>query len=225
MPAFFAAQRTLSRPALVRSQQRANAAAAPRTVYLAGPDVFMPNAAEIRDAQKRLCRVFGRIGLHPLDNEIPQATPDRAARIYAANIDMMRQAEIGVFNLTPFRGPSADLGTAFELGFMTALGKPVFGYSEIPSTLRERIAGVRYDAVHRVWRDPDGCVVEDFDLSDNLMVACAVANRPAPGPVKTGTSLRGLRECLELVVSAERAFGGSTRRRHGRRDEDHDACF
>ena len=79
-------------------------------MQLAGPDVFMPNAAEIRDAKKRLCKEFERIGLHPLDNEIPQAAPDRAARIYAANIAMMRQAEIGVFNLTPFRGPSADVG-------------------------------------------------------------------------------------------------------------------
>ena len=42
---------------------------------------------------------------------------------------------------------------------MTALGKPVFGYSEIAGPLRGRIAGVRYDAGHRVWRDPHGCVV------------------------------------------------------------------
>jgi len=28
-----------------------------------------------------------------------------------------------VFNLTPFRGPSADAGTVFELGFMYSKGK------------------------------------------------------------------------------------------------------
>ena len=205
MPAFVTAERALSRTSLVRSQQPPNRAATlPRTVYLAGPDVFMPNAAEIRDAKKRLCRDFGCVGLHPLDNEIPRAAPDRAARIYAANIAMMRQAEIGVFNLTPFRGPSADVGTAFELGFMTALGKPVFGYSEIAGTLRERIAGVRYDAAQCVWRDPNGYVVEDFELSDNLMVACAVADRPASGPIEAAISLPSFRECLELVVSCRR---------------------
>ena len=210
MPTFVAAERPSSRPALARSRQPVSRAAAlPRTVYLAGPDVFMPNAAEIRDAKKRLCRDFGRIGLHPLDNEIPQAASDRAARIYAANIAMMRQAEIGVFNLTPFRGPSADVGTAFELGFMTALGKPVFGYSEFAGTLRERIAGVRYDAVHRVWRDPDECVVEDFELSDNLMVACALADRPGSGLVEAAISLQSFRACLELAVSSQRALARS----------------
>ena len=119
---------------------------------------------------------------------------------------MMQQAEIGVFNLTPFRGPSADVGTTFELGFVTALGKRVFGYSEVAGMLRERIAGVRYDPRYRVWRDLEGCVGEDFELSDNLMVAGAVADRPASGPIAAAISLPSFRACLELVVSSKRAL-------------------
>ena len=34
-----------------------------------------------------------------------------------------------IANLTPFRGPSADVGTVYEVGFMRALGRPVFGYA------------------------------------------------------------------------------------------------
>jgi nucleoside 2-deoxyribosyltransferase len=34
-----------------------------------------------------------------------------------------------IVNLTPFRGPSADVGSAYEMGFMRALGRPIFAYS------------------------------------------------------------------------------------------------
>ncbi|MFC7552233.1 nucleoside 2-deoxyribosyltransferase [Pseudoroseomonas wenyumeiae] len=40
--------------------------------------------------------------------------------------------------MTPFRGPSADAGTVFELGFMRALGRPVFGYANAVANFRDR---------------------------------------------------------------------------------------
>ena len=30
---------------------------------------------------------------------------------------------------TPFRGPSTDVGSAYEMGFMRALGRPILAYS------------------------------------------------------------------------------------------------
>ena len=41
----------------------------------------------------------------------------------------MHSCDALVANLTPFRGVSADAGTAFEVGFMRALGRPVLGYT------------------------------------------------------------------------------------------------
>ena len=38
--------------------------------YLAGPDVFFPDASQIDSEKKRICAKYGLVGLFPLDNEI-----------------------------------------------------------------------------------------------------------------------------------------------------------
>ena len=60
-----------------------------------------------------ICQEFGFEGLFPVDNDF-DAEADAAA-IFRANCAQMKRADIGVFNLSPFRGPSADAGTVFEL--------------------------------------------------------------------------------------------------------------
>jgi nucleoside 2-deoxyribosyltransferase len=81
--------------------------------------------------------------------------------IYRADTALMDRADAIVANLTPFRGPSADPGTVFELAWMLARGRPAFGYSAEPRTLHDRTP-------------PDGTLIEDFGLGENLMVACAL---------------------------------------------------
>ena len=39
-------------------------------LYLAGPEVFLPNATEMAEKQRQLCEKYGFIGLHPMDNNI-----------------------------------------------------------------------------------------------------------------------------------------------------------
>ena len=85
------------------------------SIYLAGPDVFLANALEVGERKRELCRRFGFEGLFPLDQD--ESVGADAAKIFQANCALMRRADIGLFNLTPFRGPSADCGTVFELGF------------------------------------------------------------------------------------------------------------
>lgn len=50
----------------------------------------------------------------------------------------MLDADAIVANLTPFRGPSADAGTVYELGFMSGRIKPSFGYSNVPGSYFDR---------------------------------------------------------------------------------------
>lgn len=97
----------------------------PKTIYLAGPEVFLPDALAVGTRKKAHCEKYGFIGLFPFDNEIKSAPPGARidALICRANLAMMRAADIGIFNLTPFRGVSADTGTVFELGLMIGLGK------------------------------------------------------------------------------------------------------
>jgi nucleoside 2-deoxyribosyltransferase len=141
-------------------------------VYLGGPDVFLADADRVGRIKRKICREFGFEGLYPLDNDKDVRVD--AARIFRANCRLLRQADLGLFNLTPFRGPSADAGTVFELGFLFASGKPVCGYSADESTYRARVEafGNVVEGSGRPW-DNDHAV-EDFGLADNLMIVRAI---------------------------------------------------
>ncbi|MGY8526162.1 nucleoside 2-deoxyribosyltransferase [Paracidovorax citrulli] len=145
------------------------------TVYLAGPDVFRPDAAAYGQALKALCGAHGFTGLFPLDQQLPAglAGPAAARWICEANLALLRRADLVMANLEDFRGPGeADSGTAFEVGFAVALGKPVWAYAPEPGTIVDR-ATVRRDEAG-VPLDARGLHVEDFGLGKNLMLACTV---------------------------------------------------
>jgi nucleoside 2-deoxyribosyltransferase len=138
-------------------------------IYLAGPDVFLPNARDIGERKKALCQQFGLSGLYPLDNILPAHSDCVDRLIYQKNVAMIQQADAGLFNLTPFRGCSADVGTVFELGMMVGLGKPVFGYSSTATDVRMRVSGATRLA-DGTWVDEEGFSIEDFGNADNLMI-------------------------------------------------------
>lgn len=150
----------------------------PPLLYLAGPDVFAPDAVARGRALKALCAAVGAVGLFPIDNEIVNAVHEPAA-IRAANMAMIGRCDAVVANMTPFRGPSMDPGTAYEMGAASALGKLVVGYTADGRSLVERVS-----AASAVARRPDGVLRDDRDMAveefavplvDNLMMACGVA--------------------------------------------------
>ncbi len=138
-------------------------------VYLAGPEVFLPNAAEVGAAKKRICAAHGLEGLFPLDQQQqPELPPIQlATAIYHANVALMDQADAIIANLTPFRGTAMDVGTAFEVGYCVARGVKLFGYANVRALLTERTAHSVKDGV-RV--DENGRMVEDFGFFENLMI-------------------------------------------------------
>ena len=93
---------------------------------------------------------------------------------------IMRDCDAMIVNLTPFRGPSADVGSAYEMGFMRALGRPVFAYSNDSRSFLDRVAAFFGGAVRAratgEYEDPDGMAIEPFTLHDNLMLAGGIAS-------------------------------------------------
>lgn len=148
-----------------------------RKVYLAGPDVFMPDPVAHGEALKAMCARRGLVGLFPLDNEI-LGDADMPGAIRAANMDSLRACDVVVANMTPFRGPSMDAGTAYEMGVASALGKPVIGYTLDSRPYVERVAAMPGTEIGPDGRLYDGnrMSVEDFGvpLVDNLMMARGV---------------------------------------------------
>ena len=157
-------------------------------VYLAGPDVFFPAPEYWAERKKAICARHGLHGVSPLDpladepagwlDPPPQETQTWRA-IAARNEAHIRSCQAVIANLTPFRGPGADAGTVYELGFARALGLPLFGYATTTvSFLSRTLAFLGPSAAagaDGTWRDGEGLLVEDFGLFDNLMIEGALA--------------------------------------------------
>ena len=148
-------------------------------LYLAGPDVFLPDASAVGKIKLELCHRYGFSGLFPLDSELNVPVSGALSKaIFESNIAMLDEADAILANLTPYRGVSADVGTVFEVGYGYARGKPVFGYSNVQTPFVERVrrftggAIVRGDDA-RLYA-ADAFAVEDFESFDNLMIAEAL---------------------------------------------------
>lgn len=132
-------------------------------IYLAGPDVFRPDALTWAADVRRLLAEFGHQALIPLDGD-----ETTAVGIYAANLRLIQSADALIANLNPFRGVEPDSGTCFEVGYAVALGKPVVGYLTDTRPQRDKIA---LSAGNGRPMDRAGMLVEDFGLPVNLMLA------------------------------------------------------
>jgi nucleoside 2-deoxyribosyltransferase len=150
-------------------------------VYLAGPDVFLPDPFARAAALKAVCARHGLQGVSPLDELTGEpaswAVLAEARRIALRNEAHIRSCQALIANLTPFRGPSADAGTVFELGFARALGLRVFAWSNDARPFAERTRAFLGGTARHAgdgWRDAEGLLLEDFSLADNLMIEGAV---------------------------------------------------
>ncbi len=182
-------------------------------IYLAGPDVFLPDAIAIGKRKVAICARHGVSGHYPLDNAVDLAAADASLAIFKGNEAMMDAADAIIANLTPFRGPSADAGTVYELGYMAGRGKFCLAYSNDPALYVERVK--RFGAVTKSTdghlTDKDGLTVENFGWPDNLMMihtldlhgAKLVTPRQAPSDI--WHDLTSFEACV--VLAAGRASG------------------
>lgn len=178
----------------------------PFRIYLAGPEVFLPDALDAGRRKTALAAEYGFEGVYPLDAALDLTglpRPEAARRIALANEALIRSCDAMIANLTPFRGASADAGTAFEVGFMRALGRPVFGYTNTPLDYRHRAEMQRMLARLPFEADQPAVTVEDFGLAENLMIEVAIlesggslSRRGAPAGEEL-THLDGFIACLE----------------------------
>lgn len=138
-------------------------------IYLAGPDVFRPDALAWAESARALLAAHGHLALIPLDNE-----ETTAEGIFKENLALISEADLIIANLNPFRGCEPDSGTAFEVGCAIALGKRVIAYMSDTRTQIEKLAEHYGGTLAR--RDgrvvtPDNNAIEDFGLPINLMLA------------------------------------------------------
>ncbi|HEY5024059.1 MAG TPA: nucleoside 2-deoxyribosyltransferase [Acidimicrobiales bacterium] len=198
-----------------------------KTVYLAGPEVFLPeDQAKALGARKKvICRRHGFEPVFPLDLEpdVAHAQPHEVAmQIFRICTAMMERCDLVIANMTPFRGVSMDVGTAIEIGFMLASGKPVFAYTNVGDDYIDRVSRASRSGGSRAVLEVEGpflaegdlaLSVEDFGLCDNLM--CEGPVRLSGGEVvrysaQAENRLTELAAFEECVQQARQVLGQKT---------------
>ena len=134
-------------------------------IYLAGPMALHPGAKHLLRYLRELCATHGFDAVGP--ESLSGATAGSARE---ATLKRLRDCDIVIACISPFRGPGADPATAFEMGFAEGLGKPVIAWSEEASPYIDRVPHDR-DEDGRSFCRQHGMLVEDFGLVDNLMLA------------------------------------------------------
>jgi nucleoside 2-deoxyribosyltransferase len=180
------------------------------TAYLAGPDVFLPNAAAHAARKVEICRRLGLRGLPPLNQDVETAAKalDLWQSIYAKDIAMMERCDIIIANLTPFGGASADAGTLIEVGWFLGQRKPIFGYSNNSESFEQRMRRQLGDGHADLG-------IEGFHLPDNLMIVGAVLSGGCPIFVPRDGKARGI-DALDVFEACAAAAAQVVADRKGR---------
>lgn len=177
-------------------------------IYLAGPDVFLPDADEIGRRKAEICARFGLTGLYPLDHAIDLTAPDASRQIFCGNEAMMDRADAIIANLTPFRGAGADPGTVYELGYMAGRRKFCLAYSNDGTTYADRVTRfMNVTSEDGRLVDAQGLTVEDFGLADNLMMIHALELHgcplvtPAQMPIDVWHNFAAFETCVRMAAA------------------------
>jgi nucleoside 2-deoxyribosyltransferase len=179
-------------------------------IYLAGPEVFLSNALQIGELKKSICREYGFEGIYPLDSclEVRHLPVyETGLEISKNNEDLIRSCSILIANITPFRGPSADAGTIYEMGFARGIGLKVYAYTNTAKSFVERTCSflnIEYTDEGEI-RDNNGMLIENYGMAENLMVeGCIhfsggkliVSDMPEN---ELFTNLEGFEQCLKFA--------------------------
>ncbi len=142
---------------------------------------------------KAACAARGAIGLYPKDNQVDMPS-DRVAhglKIYEVDRDLVIECDGIVADFTPFRGPSADVGTVWEMGYAYGLGKAVAAFSRDRREFKTRILE---------WLPQmDGRAIEAFGMADNLMIT---GSNVTAGPDRSAQTVGGLYGTFEEALDA-----------------------
>ena len=155
------------------------------SIYLAGPEVFFPDAKKAANELKAICDKHGLLGIFPTDANHDKVNDKgrQAGIIYHGNVRLLDKCDGVIANMMPFRGVSMDVGTAFEIGYAIAQGKPVFGWSSAhDKPYEERVVTMGID---------DGMSVESFGITDNLMIVVPLCDATVHSSFESAAAAAG----------------------------------
>lgn len=92
------------------------------SIYLAGPEVFLPDGYQVLQNHKRLCESRGFVAFTPLDGELPPEMKrdlSMAKRIFEVNCELIRKSDIIIANCNFFEvlARMTELHSKSDTGF------------------------------------------------------------------------------------------------------------
>ena len=113
-------------------------------------------------------------------------TPVHSNLIFKSNVNLIKQCDIIIANIIPFRGACIDDGTAWEIGYGFALGKKIYGYTKYnkSSLLDITISKFKIGKKQKKYSE-----VENFGNCVNLMISDSIVS-------SGGKILKTFEKCL-----------------------------
>ncbi len=166
-----------------------------KKIYLAGCDVFREDAEDYLNELKSLCEKHGFIGLSPFDVshsfEGKPFSQEHSQYTFYNNVCLIRDCDIIIANIIPFRGACVDDGTAWELGCGFAWEKMLYGYTMFYNLGLKEIT----EALYPQYKQTPFPVLESFnDNPVNLMIYEAIQ-------MSGGKILETFEDCLFDIES------------------------
>ncbi|MCB1179199.1 MAG: nucleoside 2-deoxyribosyltransferase [Leptospiraceae bacterium] len=150
-----------------------------KKIYLAGPEVFLPDAEDIFEKRKKISLSYGYLAVTPFDNSLDSEIKgiERARKIFEANKNLILNSDYIIANCNPFRSAIVDDGTSFEIGFGFANKKKIYGFCSkkisLPEIVKNKIQTKPHESGYEI--DNDGYLVnEDFGNTINLMLEFSI---------------------------------------------------
>jgi nucleoside 2-deoxyribosyltransferase len=147
--------------------------------YIAGPDVFFPHAEKHFAYITQQLAAYGVRARVPVDGGLSKGAPMNEATALAiadGNYALIDECHVVLANMNPFRGVEPDSGTSAEVGYAKAKNKPVVTYIDTPESYAARVRRVYGSSIDESSMleldNRDGCIIENFGLPFNLMMAC-----------------------------------------------------
>ena len=147
--------------------------------YLADFEMFLPTCKETVKYWKETCDRYGIIGLFPGDEEPDDefkpyepkddSPEEKRYKIFMHDVNHMKRSDMVIAQLDDWRGSQPDSGTAFEVGYIAASGKPCYGFLRGHDSMLDRTTTDKKQDADGVWRDPEGYAFEDRGIGmDNI---------------------------------------------------------
>lgn len=155
--------------------------------YLADFEMFLPTVKETVKYWKETCEKYGIIGLFPGDEEpedefkpyVPKddSQEEKAYSYFMHDVNHMKRSDMVIAQLDDWRGAEPDSGTAFEVGYFAAAGKPCYGFCNRCASMIERTQEEKTLGEDGIWRDKEGYAFEDRGFGmDNMFSYVKLGN-------------------------------------------------